>query len=39
MWLLLRCIGKVVLLKGGKALLNAVSGGIAGDAVDIVQEA
>ena len=37
-WILLRCIGKAVLVNGGKILLNAVSGGVLGDMVEIVQD-
>src|SRR4051794_33430777 len=39
MWTLLRCVGKAVVVKGGKALLNAASGGVLGEALEVAEYA
>ena len=38
-WPILRAVGKALVVRGGKFLLNAVSGGVLGEAVEVVQYA
>jgi serine/threonine protein kinase len=38
-WSILKVVGKALVVRGGKFLLNAVSGGVLGEAVDVVQYA
>ena len=38
-WAILKVVGKALVLRGGKFLLNAVSGGVLGEAVEVVQYA
>jgi serine/threonine protein kinase len=38
-WSILKVVGKALVVRGGKFLLNAVTGGVLGEAVDVVQYA